>query len=504
MTASSYDEALRRVLVHEGGYSNHPSDPGGPTNWGITIHDARAYWKTQATAADVRSMPVEVAKDIYRSKYWDAMRCDDLPAGVDYAVFDYGVNSGIGRAVRVLQRLVGTDVDGEVGPNTIAATARMAAVKLINQICDERLAFLQGLETWGVFGKGWGRRVREVRVAALAMVDETPRDIGASPPWLATMREISGTREYSGGADNPVILGWARFIGEKYPEMRSYCAQYNHDAIAWCGLTVAYCMAKNGIRPVFGTSENKRFLWADAWRTFGVRLDKPRLGCVMVFARNGGGHVALYEGEEGNDYLIRGGNQSDAVNLMRMPKSKFSRSHMAGGSGDHDTSFSGRQGQIVESLRPDRCRRRRRGGRRGDGALDRRASRSRSRGRTRRSAARPVRHTDNMEIQMNLLGFLMLLAIIAATYWRVVLPRLRKLAWWKRFVARVWAVAGNSKTIAVAYAVELIGVMDEARMLDWSQLVGAENAGRVMMMMGVAMILLRLATRTAVSFRAEA
>ena len=323
MTASSYDEALRRVLVHEGGYSNHPSDPGGPTNRGITIHDARAYWKTQATAADVRSMPVEVAKDIYRSKYWDAMRCDDLPAGVDYAVFDYGVNSGIGRAVRVLQRLVGTDVDGEIGPNTIAATARTAAVKLINQICDERLAFLQGLETWGVFGKGWGRRVREVRVAALAMVDEISRDIGASPPWLATMRQISGTREYSGGADNPVILGWARFIGEKYPEMRSYCAQYNHDAIAWCGLTVAYCMAKNGIRPVFGTSENERFLWADAWRTFGVRLDKPKPGCVMVFTCNGGGHAALYEGEEGNDYLVRGGNQSNAVSLMRIHKSRF-------------------------------------------------------------------------------------------------------------------------------------------------------------------------------------
>ena len=103
---------------------------------------------------------------------------------------------------------------------------------------------------------------------------------------------------------------------------------------------------------------------------------------------------------------------------------------------------------------------------------------------------------------MNLLGFLMLLAIIAATYRRVVLPRLRKLAWWKRFVARVWAVAGNSKTIAVAYAVELIGVMDEARMLDWSQLVGAENAGRVMVIMGAAMILLRLVTRTAVSFKA--
>jgi hypothetical protein len=105
---------------------------------------------------------------------------------------------------------------------------------------------------------------------------------------------------------------------------------------------------------------------------------------------------------------------------------------------------------------------------------------------------------------MSLSGFLMLFAIIIAAYWRVVLPRLRKLAWWEGLVVRVWAIAGNSKTIAVAYAVELVGVMDEAKMLDWSQLVGAENAGRVMVIMGVAMILLRLVTRTAVSFKAEA
>jgi hypothetical protein len=105
---------------------------------------------------------------------------------------------------------------------------------------------------------------------------------------------------------------------------------------------------------------------------------------------------------------------------------------------------------------------------------------------------------------MSLLGFLMLFAILVAAYWWVVLPRVRKPAWWDGFVARVWAIAGNSKTIAVAYAVELIGVMDEAKMLDWSQLVGAENAGRVMVIMGAAMILLRLVTRTAVSFKAEA
>ena len=105
---------------------------------------------------------------------------------------------------------------------------------------------------------------------------------------------------------------------------------------------------------------------------------------------------------------------------------------------------------------------------------------------------------------MSVLGFLMPFVIICAAYWWLVLPRLRKFSWWDGVVARLWAMAGNSKTILVAYAMELIGVMDEARMLDWSQLVGAENAGRVMVIMGVAMILLRLVTRTAVSFKAEA
>src|SRR6187401_1657476 len=185
MTASSYDEALRRVLVHEGGYSNHPSDPGGPTNWGITIHDARAHWKKEATAADVRNMPVEVAKDIYRSKYWDAMRCDDLPAGLDYAVFDYGVNSGIGRAVKVLQRLLGLVDNGRLSEAVFAAAARHDVAVLIGRLCDERLAFLKRLKTWPVFGAGWGRRVAEVRAAALAMVETAQRSDATQPATSA-------------------------------------------------------------------------------------------------------------------------------------------------------------------------------------------------------------------------------------------------------------------------------------------------------------------------------
>jgi lysozyme family protein len=170
MAASTYDEALRRLLIHEGGYSNHPSDPGGATNFGITIYDYRRYVNAGASAADVKAMKVEDAKSIYRAKYWNAMRCDELPAGLDYAVFDYGVNSGIGRSGKVLRRLLKlSDASSMVSDEVIAAVRRTDAASLVAALCEERLAFLQSLKTWPVFGKGWGRRVAEVRTAALAM-----------------------------------------------------------------------------------------------------------------------------------------------------------------------------------------------------------------------------------------------------------------------------------------------------------------------------------------------
>lgn len=174
MAASSYDEALRRLLVHEGGYSDHPQDAGGPTMYGITIHDYRKYVNPHGTADDVRTMPLAVAKKIYREKYWNEMNCDNLPAGIDYAVFDYGVNSGVGRAPKVLQRIVGEAQDGVIGARTIAAAAKMNAADVINRMCDERIAFLRGLSNWGAFGKGWSRRVSEVRAAALVMAKAKP------------------------------------------------------------------------------------------------------------------------------------------------------------------------------------------------------------------------------------------------------------------------------------------------------------------------------------------
>ena len=155
MAAANFEQALRLVLKHEGGYVNHPADPGGATNYGITLAVYRQHINPNATADDVRRMNIEHAKAIYRKSYWNALGCDQLPGGVDYAIFDYGVNSGTGRALRVLRAI------NERGGSPS---------QKINAICNERMAFLKRLGTWPTFGKGWTRRVSEVRKAALQMV----------------------------------------------------------------------------------------------------------------------------------------------------------------------------------------------------------------------------------------------------------------------------------------------------------------------------------------------
>lgn len=163
-------QSVRELLGYEGGYTNHPADPGGPTNWGITIFDVRRFLKPDATAADVKALTVEQAKDIYKHKYWDLVWGDKLPAGVDFCVFDYGVNSGPSRAVKVLQRIVGVDADGAMGPDTLAAVLRKDPAMVVNAICDERMHFLRGLKTFSVFGVGWTRRVTALRRSALGML----------------------------------------------------------------------------------------------------------------------------------------------------------------------------------------------------------------------------------------------------------------------------------------------------------------------------------------------
>jgi lysozyme family protein len=170
----TYEPAMEQgVFPHEGGYTNDPRDPGGPTNWGITIFDARKYWKSSATAADVKTMPKSVAEAIYWPHYAVPLCYDDLPAGPDYAALDYGINSGVSRAAKVIQRLVGMNaVDGVIGAATLAAIGRRDPEALVNAICDERIAFLRSLKTFSAFGKGWTRRVTEVRALALHFADQ--------------------------------------------------------------------------------------------------------------------------------------------------------------------------------------------------------------------------------------------------------------------------------------------------------------------------------------------
>lgn len=149
------------TLATEGGYVDHPRDPGGATNMGIT-HKTLAAWRgvKSVTKQDVRNLTVAEAMAIYKSNYWDTIKSDSLPAGLDYALFDYGVNSGPARAVKDLQRVLGVGVDGIVGSETLDAVRRRNdIVGLIDALCERRWLFVKGLSTFDAFGKGWRRRI---------------------------------------------------------------------------------------------------------------------------------------------------------------------------------------------------------------------------------------------------------------------------------------------------------------------------------------------------------
>lgn len=166
----NFEKCLEFVLHHEGGFVDHPEDPGGATNLGCTKATWEKWVGRLCTVDDIKALvPADVAP-LYKDKYWDKVRGDDLPTGVDYCVFDTAINSGPGRAAKFLQEAVGAVADGAIGPRTLAAVREADPRQVIDAYCAARLAWLQELPTWPTFGRGWGRRVTEVRRQALLML----------------------------------------------------------------------------------------------------------------------------------------------------------------------------------------------------------------------------------------------------------------------------------------------------------------------------------------------
>ena len=167
---ANYDKCLETILHHEGGYVNHPKDPGGETNLGVT---KRVYLEHGGTK-NMKDLLVEDVAPIYKKGYWDKMKGDELPNGLDLCVFDFGVNAGPGRSAKYLQTMIGTVADGGIGPNTLAKLAeyveKHGIEKCIEDFQSARQDYYEKLSTFATFGNGWTRRVDETTELAMSMV----------------------------------------------------------------------------------------------------------------------------------------------------------------------------------------------------------------------------------------------------------------------------------------------------------------------------------------------
>lgn len=202
---SRADIYIPRILKHEGGFVNHPRDPGGATNRGVTIGTLKRLGidvdgDGDSDLADLRNLRESDAVRVFKLFYADKVNADHLPPGLDYAMTDFAVNSGPSRAVKHLQRIVGVDQDGDMGPKTMAKVLAASPTALIVSLSESRIRFLRSLETWDDFGRGWTSRVDDVKRAALADAAVSPKPVADSPPadpvakgfWAALFTALLG------------------------------------------------------------------------------------------------------------------------------------------------------------------------------------------------------------------------------------------------------------------------------------------------------------------------
>ena len=166
----NYNKCLETILHHEGGYVNHPKDPGGETNLGVT----KRVYEEWGGKKDMKDLLVEDVAPIYKKNYWDKMKGDDLPSGLDLCVFDFGVNAGPGRSAKYLQTMIGTVADGGIGPNTLKKVDEYVSehglVDTIVNFQNARQKYYESLSTFSTFGRGWTRRVNETTELAKKLV----------------------------------------------------------------------------------------------------------------------------------------------------------------------------------------------------------------------------------------------------------------------------------------------------------------------------------------------
>ena len=167
---SNFEECMARLLAHEGGYVWHAEDPGGETNLGVTRAVYEQYAGRQVMDGEMEGLTHDDVYPIYKENYWDRVRADDLPSGVDWAVFDWGVNSGTSRAAKALQRIIGVEQDGGIGPMTLQAVASIEPVDIVDQMHYMREGFYRSLSTFDTFGRGWLRRNDETKEQALGLI----------------------------------------------------------------------------------------------------------------------------------------------------------------------------------------------------------------------------------------------------------------------------------------------------------------------------------------------
>jgi len=166
---NNFEQCFYLVLKNEGGYVDNPADPGGATNLGCTKAVWEQYIGHSVTKDDIKALTPNDVMPLYKAKYWDTVSGDDLPEGVDYAVFDYAINSGPSRAAKALQSVLSVTVDGKIGDATLRALEASNPREVATAVCEARLSFLQSLPTYANFGKGWSRRVSEVENTAFNM-----------------------------------------------------------------------------------------------------------------------------------------------------------------------------------------------------------------------------------------------------------------------------------------------------------------------------------------------